>query len=156
MPVEKFSIKVLYLGTFFFAAFDRWYFSDNTMDRHALVWSRDFPNSISSALHLWVAIANTTWAQQVTMILLHSPAAVTLTCLYLLLPPYSVITRDGMVTRSPVQSYCSPVQKSNVSYLDLIGITMFKALYRWTSFKGGAHTHFAILTYLGSAYEPRP
>lgn len=44
--------------------------------------------------------------------------------------PYSVITRDGMVTRPPVQSYCSPVQKLNVSYLDLIGVSMFQVLYR--------------------------
>ena len=44
--------------------------------------------------------------------------------------PYSVITGDGKVTRPPVQSYCSPVQKSNISYLDLICVSMFKVLCR--------------------------
>ena len=53
--------------------FDRWWFSDTTMDCHALLWSRYFTDFISSALCFLVAIVNTIACNTVISVLLDSP-----------------------------------------------------------------------------------
>ena len=70
MPVAEFPIKVLYLGTFFFLLHLT---GDSSLTTPWIVThscgAETSQTSISSALRFWVAIVNTTWAQQIEMIL---------------------------------------------------------------------------------------